>query len=425
MPLNDVPFAAGMDQPIQKRKYARPMVFAAGALLAGLLGYLAWSQAPQGLSVAAGALRIVPVERGVFRDDVIVRATAHALNSTVLDAVDRGRVEQVYVRDGMMVKRGDLLFRLSNPQRRMDLLQRQSEQAQQLSNLSSFKVGAEAARSEAARRLAELEFNLRDAQKQQERNARLAAEGFIGRAALQDASDKVEKLQRELRDERAREAQARATRQTAIARLEEAIGGMRAGLDLFNESIDALTVRAPVAGRLTDFQLQVGEAVKTDQRLGRIDEPDRFRLTALVDEYYLPRIAVGHRGVANVGGKSYPVEVKAVFPQVKDGRFTADVVFARDGPPGLHPGLSVDLGITLGEPAPALVLPNGAYLNDSGAAWVFVLDKSGQYAARRTIRVGRRNNAQAEIVAGLNAGERVIVSSYAPFGKAERLQLTD
>jgi HlyD family secretion protein len=164
--------------------------------------------------------------------------------------------------------------------------------------------------------------------------------------------------------------------------------------------------------------------VKTDQRIGRIDDPNRFKLSAEVDEFYLNRVGVGRAGVASVDGRSWPVTVSTVYPQIKEGRFTLEMVFAKDQPGQLSPGQGVDAQVTMGEPARALLLPNGAFASDTGGAWVFVLGADGETVTRRTVRLGRRSNSQLEVLAGLEPGEHVIVSSYSAFGKAERLQLT-
>jgi HlyD family secretion protein len=416
---------AGMDVRLPKRKRSLPLLIGGGLLAVAGVVFSGFSVLPHGLVVSAKDVNTAAAQRGVFRDDITVRASAAALNSIVIDAVDRGRVEAVFVKDGALVKGGQLLFRLSNPQRRMDLLQRQSEQTQQISNLSNFNVSFESARIDSARRLNGLEFEVREAEKQQARNEKLVAQGFIAQSLYQDSTDKLTELRRQLQDERVGAGREAASRRAAIQALEDAVKGMHKGMLLFNESIDALAVRAPAAGRLADFRLQVGEAVKADQRIGRIDELDGYKLTAQVDEYYLPRIAVGHRGCAVIDGKDYGVEVKAVFQQIKEGRFTVEFSFENEGPAHLNPGLSVDLKVTLGEPKPALILPSGAFLGDSGGAWAFVLDSAGTHAQRRAIRLGRRSNTQVEVLDGLKAGERVIVSSYAAFGKAEELKLSD
>jgi HlyD family secretion protein len=410
---------AGMDTVVRPRK-RRKIVMAILILIAlAALAAAAWSMLPSGLQVRAADVRLARAERGVFKDIIIVRAVAEPLNSVLLDSVESGRVEEVLVEDGAMVQKGQLLFRLSNPQRNLDLLARQSEHAQQLSNLSALRVAVEASRSEHTRRVSELRYNLAQSEKQHARNKLLAGKGFVSSAAMEESADRLDQQRRLLVDEEARGASESRVKAAAVEQMETAIRGLDAGLALVHASVAALAVRAPVAGRLAGLQLKVGETVRVDQHLGRIDDPSRFKLVAQVDEFYRSRVARGLRGQAELGG----VDVIAAYPQIKDGRFTVDMAFTKDQPAALHPGQGLDVTIALGESTPALLLPNGAWVNDSGGTWVFVVDGAG-VAGRRQVRTGRRNASQVEVLSGLVPGEQVIVSSYAAWAKTPTLQLS-
>jgi len=411
---------AGMDmlRPRPRRNW-RPWAAAAG--VCAVLAAAGWGLAPRGLRVPADSARIATVQRGVFTDDVVVRANAEALNQVLLDAVESGRVEEVYVHDGAQVRKGDLLFRLSNPQRRMDLLQRESEQAQQLSNLANLQVTFQVARNQHTDRIADLRFDVTQAEKLYQRNRELAAREFISKVALDESADKLAQARQKLRTEQSGGSAEFAVRQQAMNTMSGAIRRLETGMELAHATLDGLAMRAPASGRLSDFELQVGQAVRAEQRVGRIDDA-QFKLTAQIDEYYLNRVTPGRRGVATLDGRDYAVTVSRVYRQVKDRRFSAELLFAQQ-PAGLQPGMSVDVRLTLGEAKPALVLPNGPYLNDTGGAWVYAVSADGEEAGRRTVRTGRRNTGQVEVLGGLAAGERVIVSGYAPFGQAERLRL--
>ena len=414
---------ASMDEivPQDGRRKLLIRIGAAAALVLVLVG--AWRLVPRGLQVPAVDVHTANVESGVFYDEILLRAKADALDSTVLDAVDAGRVEQVYVHDGAMLNKGDLLFRISNPQRNLELLQRQSELAQQISNLSSLRVDYEAGRSDQGRRLQDIDFNLDQAMKKQARDEGMAQQGFISVAAVTESRDAVERWQFQRKQELARDNVETAVKRAAMTQMERAVEQIQRGLALVSASVDALVVRAPAAGRLTDFNLQVGATVKNDQHIGRIDDPSRFKLTAQVDEFYLNRMRVGLQGRVHQGGRDYKVEVTRILPQVTDGHFTMELGFDGGDQSGLSPGQSMDAQVMLGEPTKALLLPNAAFLNDSGGAWVYVLAPNGVDAERRPIRLGRRNNRQVEVLGGLAAGDNVIVSSYAAFGTALRLQL--
>jgi HlyD family secretion protein len=412
---------AAMDAPLPRR--APPYRLMALAVLAAAGATLGlWRLVPDGLVVNEGDLRMAAVERGLFRNDVLVRATAAPLHTVMLDALESGRVEEVLVNDGALVEKGQLLFRLSSPQLRLNLVAREADRAQQISNLSLLRVDLESSETQHRRRLLDLEFELSQARKLRVRYLALARDGVIAARTVEESEDQVAKLERSLDDEQARAAVEMRIKRDGIRQMDQAIERLDAGLNVVNDSIEGLAVRAPIAGRLTDFHLQLGEIIKPEQRIGRIDDPTRFKLVASVDEYFLGRVALGKRGVALAGGRDYPIEISRVFPQIKEGRFAIELLFVAEGPAGMRPGQSADTRLTLGESSPALLVPNDAWLDDSGGSWIFVVARDGA-AQRRAIRVGRRNNSQVEIAAGLEPGERVVISGYARYGNADRLAI--
>lgn len=413
-----------MDQPLPRR-HGRRVAIACAALVAMLaVAAVLWQLIPRGLQVPLASARIAIVERGMFRDEVALRATAAPLQTVMLDAVESGRVEEVLAHDGAPVAQGEVLFRLSNPQRRLELLAREAEHAQQISNYTNMRVAADASRAERERRLSDLAYALTLAEKQHQRNQALAQQGFVSGSALEDSADRLAQQRRALDTERASNVAATAIQRDALQQMQQAIARLEAGLQLVHANLAALAVRAPVAGRLTDFHLQLGETVKPDQHLGRIDDLARYKLSAQVDEYYLNRIAAGQPGTTVIEGRSHQLTVNRIYPQIKDGRFTLELAFEGAQPATLHPGQSAEVSITLGGARPGLLLPNDAFVNESGGQWVYVLDQQGTLARRRAVRIGRRSQSQVEVLAGLAADERVLVSSYAAYGASPLLQFS-
>jgi len=414
---------AAMDKPLPKRRIHYAAIAAGGLLL--LIVFVVIAQwVPRGLRVSRAEVRIATVQSGDFRNDVVVRATVNPLRTTILDALDSGRVEEVLAIDGAQVKQGELLYRLSNPTLGLDLVARQADRAQQISNLSVLKVSLETSQTGYQRRMLDLSYALARLQRRNGRFASLARSGVIPAATLEDSNDELAQQRQAITIERNRAQIELQLERDGIRKMEQAIRQLDAGLKVVTQSIEALAVRAPVAGRLTDFHLQVGEIVKSEQHIGRIDVPGEFKLVAQIDEYFLTRVAVGRTGVMSFNDHDYPVQVSRVFPQIDDGHFSVELLFVAEVPTGLSPGQSADTRITLGRTNRALILPDDAYLNDTGGSWVFVLSTDSKTAERRAIQLGRRNNSQVEVTSGLAPGERVIVSAYAPFGSAQRLQLT-
>jgi len=413
---------ASMDVIVPRRRRAPRLIIASvtGTLLVALA---VWALMPSGLSVPRDSVRIATVTQDVFRDDVMVRAVAEPLHSVVLDSVESGRVEEVISHDGAIVRKGDLLFRLSNPQRNVDLLKSQSDEAQQVSNMLTLRLALQSSQSDHLRRIADAEYQLSQAEILYKRKKVLATKGFVSQTELEQSELDVRHDAHLLSVEQESGASEIKIRKDAVEQMERAIQRLQSGLELVQANVDALGVRAPIAGRLTDFRLQVGEAVKQDQHIGRIDDPQQFQLAASIDEFYSDRTAVGRPGLVTVQNQKFPVKVSRVYSEIKEGRFAVELVFTGAQPESLTPGQGVNLEIALGESSAAVVLPNGPFFTDTRGSWVFVLRKNDSAAERRAIRIGRSSAAQIEVLSGLKPGERVIISSYSPYGNETRLRL--
>ena len=422
-PVTPIRSGEAMDRVVKIAPRKRRLKLAVGACVAVMLCALVWMALPRGLSVKADDVQIGAVESGVFHDALVQRGSLVPVSSVFLDAIDGGRVEEVRVPNGALLKKGDLLFRLSNPQREQDVLARSSEVAQQLSNLSSLRSALASAQSSYRRDETAGRYNVEQARIKYERDARLAEQGFISQAALKESADNLSYQRSQLEHIHADGQSELSTREQSLKEMSGAIDGLQHGLTLVRASVDGLSVRAPVDGRLTNFQLEVGQLIQPSQRLGRVDDPGRFKLTANVDEYYLARVAPGLHGSVVLDGKTYPVTLARVDPQVKDGHFTVELNFDGGLPSGIQPGQSADITITLGQSKQSLLIPDGLFYADSGGSWVFLVDADGKHARRQTVRLGRRAAGRIEVLDGLKPGDRLIVSSYRQFGAAESLRL--
>src|SRR5690606_23506510 len=182
--------------------------------------------------------------------------------------------------------------------------------------------------------------------------------------------------------------------------------------------------RAPISGQLTSFDVERGENKTRGQRLGQIDVADQYKIVAQIDEYYVIRVAPGQHARFTLGGSEYSATVTKVYPEITEGTFNVDIEFNDIPPDDIRRGQTLQLNLTLGSPAETLLLPIGGFIQDTGGNWAFVLDSTGEYAIKRDLRVGRRNNRMIEVQEGLEPGERVITSSYGQMADMERIQLT-
>ena len=414
----------GMDRvvPGVRRARWRRLAWAAVGLVA-LLSVLAWSW-PRGLPVARDGLRLSTVVAGTFDDELVVRASVVPAHSVLLDATDGGRVDAVLASDGARVAAGELLYRLSNPQREQEVLARSADVAQQHANLSVQRAELAAARATQRRARANLQFEQDKADAETERTARLAAQGFLSPVALEEARRRSDLQRRLLAQEREDGDAEMATRAQSLHELERAVAGLDDGLRIVRAAAAGLAARAPVRGRLAGFALQVGATVHPGDHLGRVDEDDGFKLGAAVDEFYRDRLRTGL--AARLEGTAAPVALTLarIEPQISNGHVGVELEFAGTPPSGLQAGQAVDARIVLGASRPALLISDGLFYGESGGTWVYVLASDGASAQRRAVRLGRRAAGTVEVLEGLRAGEQVVVSGVRRFGDATRLRIT-
>jgi HlyD family secretion protein len=247
--------------------------------------------------------------------------------------------------------------------------------------------------------------------------------GFIAGKAFRDSQD--EYLANRKRADVLRRSQTINQRlQTSqLAQLRASNASLSGSLDIARATLDALNLRAPVGGQITAFSIQVGQSLNRGERLGQIDSAGRNKLVAQVDEFYLGRVEPGQIATADWGGKNYRLKVAKIYPQVRNGTFEVDLQFIGAEPPELQRGQTLQTRLTLGDPAPALLIPNGAFYNETGGSWVFVVTPDGSEAIKRQVRLGRRNADFIEVLEGLEPGEKVLTSPYTGFADKDRLDL--
>lgn len=405
-----------MDRPVDRTGVRRRRWALAGAAALGVLcvvGLILWLVPASGaVTVKADETEITPVRDMQFADYLPLRATAAPLTSTFVTAVDGGQVAKVLAQDGAEVAAGTPLAVLANPQLTLEVTAREAEISGRLGDSRAQELGLQQARAAREAEVADVNFKLLTARRELAKHQRLRELNLETDAAVapfQDEetfeSERLKTLQRQLAEEGAiRQAQAAQIRQTT-ARL-------NSNFEVVQASLGALMLRAPIAGRLTNFSLQPGQPLKAGDTVGQVDDEHAYKLLADIDEFYLGRIAPGQRASAELDGRPVALVVMRVLPQVTAGQFRAELGFVGRQPEGLKRGQSLDLRLTLGGARPALVLPNGPWIERSGGAWAFVLTSPGR-AERRAITTGRRNPEQVEVLRGLRAGDRVVVSSYA------------
>ena len=412
-----------MDRVVVRKRVDTRLLIAGGAGAAALLILLFWLFAPRSGTQAVNPerLAIASVERGLFEDFLPLRARVTPLVTVYLDAVEGGRVEQLAVEDGANVAKGQLLAVLSNADLQLSTLARQTEVEQQLNNMRSQELALQQARSANLRDLNQAETDLAKAQRQHDLYRPLAAKGFVTAKQFNDARDDLDYQRKRLAILRRSIAQDEALQANQLSQLRTSSAALGSSLAIARGSLNQLNIRAPASGQLSGFTIQLGQSLQRGERLGQIDSAGGNKLVADVDEFYLGRVRPGQTATVDADGRTWRLKVHKVLPQVRNGQFQVELVFVGPEPGQIQRGQTMQVKLTLGDSSRAVMIPSGAFFNDTGGQWIFVVDKSGDSATRRAIQTGRKNADFIEVLGGLKPGEKVITSSYSGLADKDRL----
>ncbi|MFZ3485105.1 efflux RND transporter periplasmic adaptor subunit [Sphingomonas sp. 3-13AW] len=412
---------AAMDRRVKaqpKPWWRRPATIAAALILVAAIGIWRFLPAAGSTDVATADIEMGSAVRAPFADYLPVRATVAPRVTTLVGVLSGGQVEQLVVQDGAMVAAGQALATLANPELKLDVLTREAGIASQLGQVAGEDLGIARNRLDRAAQIAQANYDLLTARRELGIREQLHQQGFVADAGLRSFAEEAayqEKRLAQLQSGGAAEARITGIQAARLAdtrnRLQGNLAAVRAGLD-------ALVVRAPAGGRLTNFTIQPGQTLKAGDPAGQVDSEGSWKLEADVDEFYLGRVHVGQPATA----QDARLVVSKVLPAVKEGRFRVELTFSGRPPAGLNRGQTLDSRITLGSTAPALVVPVGGWLDGGGGNSVFVVDPDGRHARRRPIRIGRRNPEQVEVLSGLTPGDRILITNL-PSVKGDTLNL--
>ena len=414
-----------MDRRIEKKRFT-PRRIALGGLAAAVIAfgtYALLSVNPSSLNVDAEKLTLAPVTYGPFLEYIVEQGAVMPLTTFYLDAVEGGRVEEVYVEQGTHVEEGTPILRLSNATLQLSVMQREADLFREVNRLRETRVTMGQRRLSMRAGLVETEYLLRQAEREYARQDEMFKAELTSRQEYDEAKDNLEYLTRK-RDVTVETLHQDSLFQTIqIQQLEESVDRLRRNLEVIKQNEENLTIRAPITGLLSSLIAEVGESKPGGDRLGQIDVEDEFKVRAAIDEHYIARIRAGQSGSFDFAGGTYDLVIRRVYPEVIEGQFEADMVFPEGMPDGLRRGQTLQVRVALGELADAMQVPRGGFYQKTGGRWIYVLDDTGEVAVRRQIRLGRQNSQYFEVLEGLEEGETVITSMYDNFGDMERLVL--
>jgi len=408
-----------MDRKIKKKKLTPKRII--GILFA--VGFLAFCfyQFVLGdysikLNVRKERITISTVKEGPFQEYIPVIGTVIPKRTIYLDAVEGGRVEKVYVEAGTFVKKGRSILTLANTDMLLDIMNREAEFFQLNNDLRNAQLIMEQNQLNLQSQLLELDYRIKQSKRKYHREQILRNKEIIAAEQFEETKTEYEYLGRKKELTQRTYEQDTRFRKHQIKQIEASLERMEANLKIAKQKLDDLTIKAPFTGHLTSLNAEIGESKKRGERMGQIDILDGFKIRVPVDEHYIARINNGQHGEFAFNEKTYQLIIIKIYPEVSDGRFEIDMEFNGLQPEDITRGQTLHIRLELGNLSTAVLLPQGGFYQKSGGQWVYVVDKSREFAVKRKINLGRQNPEVFEVLFGLQPGEQVITSSYDNYG---------
>lgn len=414
-----------MDKKISRQarhRWLKPALLISGLAALLWLGSQWQARASMTVLLPMSSVSTAIVQQQNLQESIALRANVLPEHTVFLDVIDGGRVEEKLVEQGQFVEQGQPLARLSNTALQLDLISREAQVTEQMNFLRNTQMMIETNRLNLKRDVLDIEHQIASLSRNLAQSEPLVKSGVLAKEHLLNLQQDLSYQQQRLELTKQQQQQEEAIRQQQLSQLSDGVAMLSKNLEFARQNVQNLLVRAPVSGYLSEFNVQTGESRAPGSRMGQIDIPDRYKLVANVDEFYLSRISTGMQAVANLNQQPLPLSVSRIDSRVVNNQFLLE--FSLPGEHSVMRGQSVNLTLSLdSQQREVLVLPRGAYLADSAGQFVYVLDSNSGVARKQAVSLGKQSANQIEIVSGLKAGDQVIISGYRDFAQADTIQL--
>ena len=418
-----------MDIKLEKKKGLKALFrtknlpYALGAVLVVFIGWLLFRDKSSTLRVDAQLLNIATVQQGEFNDYVRLTGSVQPMTTVQLSPLESGVVERIIAEEGTQVKRGDVILEMSNNSLSMQILQSEADLAEKQNILRNTMISMEQERLALRQEKLQLDLEVSRLKRTFEQNESLYNDKLLAREEYLRSKEDYELAvgRRNLVLERQRQDSLYRTSQ--VEQMEESLHSMQRNMELIRQRVDNLKVKAPIDGEVGMLDAVLGQSLAQGANIGQVNDLTTYKVQAQVDEHYIDRVTTGLVASFERLDTRYEMQLRKVYPEVRNGQFKADFRFTAGTPENIRSGQTYYLNLQLGEAAEAILIPRGSFYQATGGKWIYVVDETGEKAYRREIRIGRQNPQYYEVIEGLQPGEKVIVSSYDNFGENEVLIL--
>ena len=392
-----------------------------GAVLVAFIVWLVARDDSKKLRIDADNISVNAVTQGQFNDYIRISGQVAPITTIQISPLEGGVVQEIVAEEGTRVKRGDVILILSNENLDMQILNSEADLAEKENILRNTMIQMEQQKLSVEQEKLQLQMDVRRNKRNYEALKALYDDGLISKEEFLKAEEDYQLSASRLKLVENRAKQDSLYRSVEITQMQESLENMRQNMMMIRKRKDNLTIKAPIDGELGLLDVTLGQSVAAGSKIGQINNLDSYKIEAQIDEHYIDRVTAGLDATFERQSERYQAQIRKVYPEVRDGKFKADFKFVGQQPENIRSGQTYYLNLQLGQPVEAILIPRGAFYQKTGGKWIYVVSADGSKAVRRDIRIGRQNPQYYEVIEGLEAGEKVITSSYDNFGDSDVL----
>ncbi|HEX6107352.1 MAG TPA: HlyD family efflux transporter periplasmic adaptor subunit, partial [Gemmatimonadales bacterium] len=262
-----------------------------------------------------------------------------------------------------------------------------------------------------------------DARRTAEASEELVTKELISTMEASRARDRVEELETRYKVEEERLAVMTAAADSQVALQQAQVGRLLAVTDFQRGRVRSMVVKAGANGILQELPLEVGQWAQSGATLARLVEPGKLKAVLRIPETQAKDVALGQPAAIDTRNGVVQGKVMRIDPAVQNGTVTVDVSLEGELPRGARPDLSVDGTIQVERLEDVLHVGRPAYGQANSTIGIFKLVGDGSEALRVNVRLGRTSVNSVEILGGLQAGEKVIISDMSRWDAFERVRV--
>ena len=392
-----------------------------GALLAAFIVYLIARPNNKTLRVDKDTVTISNAVKGEFKGYIRISGRVQRMTTIQLSPQEGGIVEQILIEEGSRVKAGDPILLLNNDNLDLQILNSEAELAEKENILRNTQIQMEQQKLDVRQNVLEYGTQVDRLKRAYEQQKALYEDKLIAKEDYLKAEEDYRLALQKYDLIRERSKQDSLYRGTQIDRMEESLENMQLNMQMIRKRKSNRIVRAPIDGELGLLDVVLGQSIASGTKIGQINSVGTYKVEAQIDEHYIDRVVDGLEATFERQGETYSTVIRKVYPEVRDGKFKADFKFDGEQPDNIRSGQTYYLNLQLGQPEEAVIIPRGTFYQKTGGKWIYVVNKDGNKAVKREIRIGRQNPQYYEVLEGLDPGERVITSGYDTYGDSDVL----